>query len=97
MTIQQYARLGGLGACPYWQSHGDSPGEPLDPFAAAVLDLWYTVQTLGWDGAAAMGPHLTCSPYEATLVTEGVQWCDAQHREAQSRQTQRATSPSRRR
>lgn len=42
--------VGGLEACPYWKSHGLSPGAVhLEGIAWRAWDLYWRIQSLGWD------------------------------------------------
>lgn len=56
-----------MAACPYWQTHDASPGEPNDPGELLALDLYQAIQQHGWEYVTTL-LSLRFTPAEAEAL-----------------------------
>lgn len=75
----------GLDGCPYWRTHGISPGvlTPL-PVVSLALEVWHRWQALGWEAVASWLPvELTAAEAETVLEVLYELRCDQEEQRRQ--------------
>jgi len=60
---------GGLEACPYWQTHGASPGQELTPINRRAIHWLRLIKRHGWEQVMGL-VEMAVTPYEASYLLE---------------------------